>query len=368
MTFSNVKTHALRMLKLGVMLALAAISSMSHAAPDFTQSVITASSEEPVEGDVVRFTVDLKNSGDAPAEAAQLTIEWPLMGYLIEIGGLAEPVMDHDARKVTSAVSLQPGEEKQIWADVLAPRDSGGDALTLAVHLAHYHSGAELWDRKTISVDTRLSQSGIPIGGLRVAPAGLAVLGWLVAFALVWLGVRVWVGSRARPGRLFGPEAAVTAIMVAVGFWMFFAVMAWRDYRALTAWSETQATIVGGRMISQTVSSSHRRSSGSGTSSGSSESFSPEFALRYTVNGKLMYSTGYDTGSSLRFGGRARREREMQEWTLGSQVPCWYDPEDPRDVVVRRGFGGAYLFALFPLPVFWLGLMILRGSVSRSES
>lgn len=168
--------------------------------------------------------------------------------------------------------------------------------------------------------------------------------------------------------RLFGPGAAVLAIMVAIGFWMVFAAMAWRDFRVLSSWSETQATIVGRRVISESVSSSQRRSSGSGTSSGSSEVYSPEFALRYTVAGKPMYSTGYDTGSSLRFGGRARREREMKEWTVGAQVPCWYDPEDPRDVVVRRGFGGAYLFALLPLPVFWLGVVLLRGSIARSET
>jgi hypothetical protein len=355
-------------LRLMGLLLLTIVPSFLSAVPDFTQSVITASAEEPVEGDVVRFTVNLKNSGDAAAESAELTIEGPLAGFLIGTGGLNEPVIDPEAQKVSASLSLLPGAEKQIWVDVLTPRDSGGDALTLAVHLAHYDSGAELWDRKTISVDTRLSQSGIPVGGLRIAPAAFVVLGWFILFAVAWLGVRLWVGSRARSDRLFGPGAAVTAMMVAVGFWMFFAAMAWRDYRALTTWTETTATIVGKRIVSQSVSSSQRRSSGSGTSSGTSETFSPEFALRYTVDGAPLYSSGYDTGSSLRFGGRAQREREMKEWTVGTQVPCWYDPADPRDVVVRRGFGGAYFFALLPLPIFWLGFVLLRGSISRSET
>jgi len=339
-------------LRLMGLLMLSWVPSFVSAVPDFSQSVITASAEEPVEGDVVRFIVNLKNSGDAPAESAELTIEGPLTGFLIGTGGLTEPVIDPEAQKVSASLSLQPGAEKQIWVDVLTPRDSGGDALTLAVHLAHYDSGAELWDRKTISVDTRLSQSGIPIGGLRIAPAAFVVLAWFILFAVAWLGVRLWVGSRARSDRLFGPDAAVTAMMVAVGFWMFFAAMAWRDYHALTTWTETTATIVGQRIVSQSVSSSQRRSSGSGTSSGSSETFSPEFALRYTIDGAPLYSSGYDTGSSLRFGGRARREQEMKECTVGTQVPCWYDPADPRDVVVRRGFGGAYFFALLPLPIF----------------
>ena len=143
-------------LRLMGLLALTVMPSFLSAVPDFTQSVITASAEEPVEGDVVRFTVNLKNSGDSPAESAELTIEGPLTGFLIGTGGLNEPVIDPEAQKVSASLSLLPGAEKQIWVDVLTPRDSGADALTLAVHLAHYESGAELWDRKTISVDTRL--------------------------------------------------------------------------------------------------------------------------------------------------------------------------------------------------------------------
>jgi hypothetical protein len=43
--------------------------------------------------------------------------------------------------------------------------------------------------------------------------------------------------------------------------------------------------------------------------------------------------------------------------------PCWYNPDDPLEVIVLRGFGGAYLFALLPLPVFLLGVAGLRRSV-----
>ncbi|CAN5714854.1 hypothetical protein BH11VER1_BH11VER1_26660 [soil metagenome] len=329
---------------------MAVVSAVSQAAPDFTQSAITVSSESPLEGDVVRFTVSLKNSGDAPAEFAQLKIESPLMGYLIEAGGTEELTVDPDSRSVTASLTLLPGAEKQIHVDVLAPRDSGGDALSLSVHLAHYASGAELWDHKTITIDTRLSATGILIGGFRIAPAGIAVLVWLVVFALLRLAVRLWLGASS--------GAAVAASMIAIGFWMVFAQMAYRDYCALNVWPETTGTIVGRRVVSQSVTSSSKSSAG--TARTTSETYSPEFALRYKVNGRPILSTGYDTGSSLRFGGRARREQEMRDWIVGTEIPCWYDPDNPTDVVVHRGFGGAYLFALFPLPVFWMGLARLR--------
>ena len=35
------------------------------------------------------------------------------------------------------------------------------------------------------------------------------------------------------------------------------------------------------------------------------------------------------------------------------------------DGVVRRGFGGAYLFTLFPIPVFLFGVWSLRAFASR---
>lgn len=339
---------------LHALLLFALVPALLQAAPDFTRSAITVSSEAPLEGDTVRFTVSLKNSGDAPAEFAQLKMEWPLMGYLIAVGGLEDAAVDQDNRSVTGSLSLPTGAEKQLHVEVLAPRDSGGDALTLSVHLAHYASGAELWDHKTITIDTRLSATGIPIGGFRIAPAGIAVLIWLIVFALFWLAVRC-----LRPA---ASGAAAVAIMIAIGFWMVFAQMAYRDYCALNVWQETTATIMGRRVVSQSVTSSSRSSSGAARTS--PDTYSPEFALRYTVNGRPMLSTGYDTGSSLRFGGRVRREQEMQDWTVGADIPCWYDPENPGDVVVRRGFGGAYLFALFPLPVFWFGLARLRRKSS----
>lgn len=333
------------------------------AAPVFTESKISVSSESPKEGDVVRFFVALKNTGDAPAEFAQLKIEWPLMGHMIGVVGLDEVTTDHDERTLRTALSLPTGAERRIEIDVLAPRDSGGDALTLSVHLAHYASGAELWDHKTLTIDTRLATNGILVGGLRVAPAGIAVLLWLVVAAVFGLVVMVLTAGKPKTNRLFGPSAAVVAIMIAIGFWMVFGVMAWRDYQVLSSWKESTATILGRRMNVQSTTSSSRSSSGSTRTS--SDTYTPEFALRYLVDGKPMVSTGYDTGSSIRMGGRVRREAEMREWVPGATIPCWYDPADPGDVVVKRGFGGAYLFALFPIPVFWIGVVLLRGAFTR---
>jgi hypothetical protein len=351
--FSLMPAQPLRFLLIAVLGA--AFAAPLRGAPDFSQSSISVSTESPLEADLVRFTLLLKNTGDTAAEPVHFEIEWPLMGFFAGVEGLEGAEVDETERTITASLSLPPSSEKVVAVDVLAPRDSGGDALTLAIHLAHYFSGVEHWDRRTVVVDTRLPD-GATGGGIRILAAGWWVLAWFAIAALIGLFVLVRMGGG---GTRVGWIGVAACLAVPVGFWMMFAAMAWRDYQVLANWTATTATIVGRRDTSETVTGSRRSSSGASVTT-QSEIISPEFALKYEVDGKTVYSTGYDTGSSIRVGGRVRREAEMRDWVRGATIPCWYDPADPRDVVVRRGFGGAYVFALVPLPVFWIGLVLLR--------
>ncbi len=78
------------------------------------------------------------------------------MGFFAGVEGLEGAEVDETERTITASLSLPPSSEKVVAVDVLAPRDSGGDALTLAIHLAHYFSGVEHWDGKRSS-STRVS-------------------------------------------------------------------------------------------------------------------------------------------------------------------------------------------------------------------
>lgn len=338
-----------------------------EAKPDFAASEITVASKTVLEGEVAHFKLWLRNRGDEAADPTQVRIQWPLMGHVVEVRGLENAQPDDDARVVTGSVPLPVGGERVVEVAVLAPRDSGGRMLSMTAQIIHYHTMAENWVHGSVAIDTRIRPDGMRIGGLRIAPAGLMTLGWLVATGLA-IGVVSVLGGGRNQGRFFGPRAGVTAIMIAIGFWLIFAAMAWRDYRVLREWTETTGTIIGRRVETQTVSSSQRPGSGTTSQSRTSDVSKPEFALRYKVEGREMLSTGYDTGSSLRVGGgRAQLEKEFREWTVGAQVRCWYDPRDPTDVVVKRGFGGAYLFALLPLFPLLIGWWILSGSFSRAE-
>lgn len=341
------------------------------AQPAFTASEILAAPASPTEADVVTFTVVLRNSGPDDAGAVAVMVEWPLMGFLVDAAGFDAPRFDHAARRIEDSVPLPRGAERRFDIRVLAPRDSAGDALTLAVRAAHYASGTEHWDRTSITVDTRLAPGGIDVGGYRVTTAGVAVLGWIVVFAVLWGAVTAMArrpSGRPREARSLadgiasriGPGAAVAAVMIALGFWSIFGVMAWRDYQSLTRWPETTCTILGGRLSARTTTRTGTRP-GTDTTN-----YVSVLGLRYTVDRRETFSSGYDTGSRLGIGGQGGRTEELSGWTVGAEVPCWYNPDDPLDVVVLRGFGGAYLFALFPIPVFLLGVGGLRRAFTRA--
>lgn len=359
-----------------VLLALDGAVSAAAAAPDFSQTTIAIEPASPREADLVTFVVTLRNSGADDAGAVYVTVDWPLMGFFVDGTGIDGAEIDHDARRITlPQVSLPAGGERRLAIRVLAPRDSGGDALSVALRMSHFDSHTDHYDRASVTIDTRLADAGVPLAGVRVTRAGIVVLAVLAGGLLLWIALRIMAG-RSGPtaaagtdagvgwavAARTGPGAAATAITVAVGFWVLFATMAWRDYQSLS-WPETTCAILGGRLSAQ--STTRGGTSAAGGAPRDDTNYVPVLGLKYRVDGRDVYSSGYDTGSRLGVGGRGGRTEELARWQVGAATPCWYSPADPLDVVVLRGFGGAYLFALLPLPVFWMGLVFARAAVSR---
>lgn len=356
-----------------LLMACVGVVRPASAAPDFAKTTIAIEPASPREADLVTFVVTLRNAGPDDAGAVYVTLDWPLMGFFVDGAGIDGAEIDHEARRITlSQVPLPAGGERRIALRVLAPRDSGGDTLSVALRMSHFDSQTDYYDRAMTTIDTRLADPGVPIGGLRVTRAGIVVLIVLAGGVLLWLGLRLAAappppavradGLGALLASRIGPGSAAAAITVAIGFWVLFASMAWRDYQSLS-WPETTCTILGGRLSAQSTT---RSSTSPATGAQRDDtSYVPVLGLRYLVDGRETYSSGYDTGSRLGIGGRGGRTAELAQWTIGGTTPCWYAPADPLDVVVQRGFGGAYLFALFPVPVFWLGLLGARAAVTR---
>ncbi len=331
------------------------------AKPDFSSSLVAHTPETPREGDLITYTLTARNTGADASESAWIVLDWPDAGYFVGVRDIDRPEVDHQQRHIEGYVRIPAGGEQRIELDILTPRDSGGLTFSMRVRVSDLSASIDHYDSHVVEIDSRIPTGGPSFGGLRVTPAGVAVLAWFAAVPIVWL--LVWVvtsrGQRNRSRRWRTSPAAITfMLMLPLAFWAVFAVMAWRDYQSLTSWPQAECTVMGRRVIAETVSAT-----GTGlTRSRNNTVYSPELALRYVAGGETVTSTGYDTGSSLRIGGRARREQETLAWTVGTTIPCWHDPADVRDVVVHNGFGGAYLFALLPLPLFWFGCASLaRG-------
>jgi hypothetical protein len=188
------------------------------------------------------------------------------------------------------------------------------------------------------------------------------VLGSLLSAGVAFIALTLLAWRRTGSPWRFEPAAATLALLFAGGLWSYYGAMALRDYRILTSFEGTTATVLSRRLDS----ASSTGTSGQGRSTADRSTYAPELALRYEVKGAATFSTGYDSGSALRFGGREAREKELEGWSLGATVPAWYDPTAPQDVVVKRGFGLAYLFALLGLLPAALGLWLV-GRLLKSK-
>ena len=317
------------------------------AQPDFSQSTITTEPATAVAGEVIQVMVRARNTGNQGAPFAEVKADLPLEAMLADVAGPERTAIDPVAHVLEAVVDLPPQGERLFQIPMVVPRDAAGKMLSLNLRVRYLHLGVEFFGGSPVPIEGRASTGGVAVGSVRVHPAAFGVLAVLALYPIL----RVLTRSRARGS---GP---VVAIVIAVGFWALFLPLALDDWRTLRAFRETSCTVLDTRMRTRTETSRVTRSRS--VPATTTTSYEPLLALRYVADGRQTISTGYRTGSRLSIGGAARAEQEYAAWTIGKQIPCWFDPEDIGRVVVLRRFGGAYLFALFPLPLFAYGVATL---------
>lgn len=344
-----------------------------EAKPDFSRSRISISPSAPAEGDVVTFTVEVVNSGDQDAPFADVIFELPLEAMFVSVDGFENVQVNPHEKVLGGTMALGAGATRAFRVSMVIPHDAGGHVLTPDLTVRYLHQGVEFYGHETYNIDTRVAESGVILGSVRVTTAGLVVLGFVAVFPVLWLTLRLLMppgrvhdesgAMRGPASRMVGPATAAFAILLPLAFWTVFGTLAVRDWQSYS-WPRTSCVITDSRLREQesrTVDSGGLRR----TRTTTTRSFQPLLALRYNAEGKELISTGFDTGSHLRVGGRAGAESNLAGWPISATVPCWYNPMDQHDVVVRNGFGGAYLFALFPLPVALFGYYRTRALLRR---
>lgn len=331
---------------------------------DLSQSTVSSDLETVPAGMVVTVNVVLKNSGETPSEGTDVRVRFPHNGFLVRIDERPELKRDDTDREVTAVVNIPAGGESRFSFDLLASRQEAQHTLSSDIEVRNFLADARLDTEFSIKISNVPSNAGIVIGGMRFHPAAFWLLGWMVFGGLffVWLRSRLqWVQEHPKSNMLatdvrqLPALGLVALIMIPLAFLMVGGGLAWRDLQTLTSWKEAQATILDRREVIKTET---RKEAGKRRRTTTTRT--PEFALKYQAGEREVISSGFDTGTSLHIGGQVMGKTAMDEWVAGKTIPCWYDPADPANVVVRRGFGGAYIFFLIPLPILWFGLRQLR--------
>lgn len=77
----------------------------------------------------------------------------------------------------------------------------------------------------------------------------------------------------------------------------------------------------------------------------SDDTYRPEIHIRYTVQNKEFRIWTYDA-SGIYSSGHAGKQAIIDQFIVGGEHPCWYDPDNPSKAVLVRGYS-FFLYLLF---------------------
>lgn len=281
------------------------------AAPRFDTSTIAASRSTIQPLETIDYTITIRNTGDvAPS---YLRVANPIPTSALFAGGSPDWTFVEADRELSWMGTIPPGATKVLTLSLVTRPESAG--LTLANRAALHYDGAFRALDHDLEIDPPPSTND----------ATLIVLAFLGISAVSLFLVR---------------RGAMWMIVISGGFLLFFVDLARRDLRVSSDYAPAQCVVLDS-MARYQASQAARSRKPAGT-------WSPLFALRYaTTNGELV---------SVSFASESR----FQLLPRGATAPCWYDPEEPKKVVLTRDLGGAYAFALIPLATLALGIAMLR--------
>ncbi len=331
---------------LWLVLVAAFAGPAAAAGPNFSTSTASHEPTKVIAGDVVRYTVTVTNTGGA-ADYARLTTTLP-RGYFIRADSDCSAAKRDGDRIVWHEGSFPAGARRQCRIDLLTRRQAAGTLAPLVTEISAHPSGY-------LRVETRPELATPPdpntmrVGRFGITRAGLVVIA-VLGIALAG-GAIVMAATRSGGERSFALGAWV-AVCVSAGFLLFFVGLAYNDYRSYAAYRETSCHV-----FDSTIDKLQSRNSESGTS----HTYTPEFAVSYTTLGTETYASVTPPASAISRNSIGPAQRQLERFAVGSVQPCWYDPADPGMVLLMRGPGAAYLFALLPLAALILFTWMLRG-------
>ncbi len=302
------------------------------AAPHLT--ITTTASRDTIHPlETIDYAITVRHDGDGAPTSVRLTNRIPTSAMLVA----APPEWEvEDSRQLSWMGSIEPGRARTFRLSFVTREESAGMTLSNMTE-ANYGGRYEnaFHDMEIESPPTK--------GGL--TNAGVVVLAYL-AFAAVAMFV---IKTMTRGRFVF---SGWLLIFICIGFLLFFVDLARDDARMKRTFVESRCTVL------DSLARFHESpSTKSGDRGGS---FEPVFAVRYPTNAGEQVSIGYASASALQFGSPKPAQLALARLPRGGQTPCWYDPEDPTQVVLTRDIGGAYGFAVIPLIGIAYAVFLIR--------
>jgi hypothetical protein len=85
------------------------------------------------------------------------------------------------------------------------------------------------------------------------------------------------------------------------------------------------------------------------------QTYRPEFLIAYEIDGQEYSTWTYDVTKAYS-GDRAAQRAILEEFDVGGEYPCWYDPDEPQTAVLKRDYTWySWIMLLLPLTFVIIG-------------
>lgn len=149
-------------------------------------------------------------------------------------------------------------------------------------------------------------------------------------------------------------------MLIVVGVLLFagaLAIVIVPEWRANYRYVEGACVVLDKRIAESRTSKNGR----------TSMTYRPDIHIRYQTPAGEHTAWTYDAARIYSIG-RSGKEEALEQFRVGSQYPCWYDPEHPDRVVLVRGWSTfCWIMTLTPLALTAAGMVILYRRRARPE-
>jgi hypothetical protein len=314
---------------------------------DFSKSEMRYLETKVRELDLLSYEIILRNTGGRRPEYVKLGSD--LSAASAAMLASASPDMIYDNRYLSWQGNVEPGEERRFIVKLITLPGSY-DNLIISHATITWDGGEKNLQVETkvkLPEETRLDQFLFVAGGIGFRWLEVLMVAYLLFIPFFMIVVLPLVRRRERQRFEQSPnvswhdkdphrikhKAMSIVLLLSLAFMPLFISEAIDDLRRFVSYEKTTCTILD------------KKADWLPGSRGGH----PLIAVRYAAGGKEIISTGSLAKGASTHGTSA--DKKIAIYDYGKSYACWFDPNDPKKFVLKRGdiTWGLYLLFLPPL-------------------